>query len=312
MMISRRTTLGLLAASAATAGSAAAVEPAASTLVIKDLSPKFLAFYEAATREKADPDRRWALWKELYGFAAVPPTPEGQAMARRLLDAAWDRYPTVMDRIRAGAAGMTPSPQSALDQVVGLLKPDKPVTITLLAYVGGLEPNAFTAGDSKRPVVAIPIEMDPGMRAYILPHELTHAVQIGMGVSSGAWERSIGVTALSEGLAMRVAHALHPDRSPEEITSHRPGWFAEATAKRRQILADVRDAAALSGSDDVHRFTIGKGPAGIEREAYYAGWVVVGALHDQGLSWAQIARIPEADAPARLAAAIDALLAAKT
>lgn len=44
------------------------------TLDVEDLTPRFLAFYEAVQAEGADADRRWQLWQEHYGFAAVPPT----------------------------------------------------------------------------------------------------------------------------------------------------------------------------------------------------------------------------------------------
>src|SRR5665213_659818 len=77
-------------------------------LTIKDLTPKFLTFYNEAVKEHASPERRWELWKKDYDFAAVPPTPEGEEMAKKLLNNAWSRYPAVLDRIRKGAAGLTP------------------------------------------------------------------------------------------------------------------------------------------------------------------------------------------------------------
>jgi len=58
-------------------------------LTIKDLTPKFLTFYNEATKEKASPDKRWELWKKDYDFAAVPPTPEGEEIAKELLNDAW-------------------------------------------------------------------------------------------------------------------------------------------------------------------------------------------------------------------------------
>ena len=45
------------------------------------------------------------------------------------------------------------------------------------------------------------------------------------------------------------------------------------------------------------RFTMGKGPSGLEREAYYAGWLVVGYWLEHGTTFAEIARIPEAEMP---------------
>ena len=55
---------------------------------------------------------RWELWKKDYDFAAVPPTPEGEQMARKILDDAWPKYPGVLDRIRGGAASITPDPHA--------------------------------------------------------------------------------------------------------------------------------------------------------------------------------------------------------
>src|SRR3982751_3208832 len=72
------------------------LRPPKPSVEVVDLSPRFIKFYETATAEKADPERRWQLWQQLYGFAAVPPTPEGKVMARTLLDKAWSQYPKVM------------------------------------------------------------------------------------------------------------------------------------------------------------------------------------------------------------------------
>ena len=61
--------------------------------------------------------------------------------------------------------------------------------------------------------------------------------------------------------------------------------------------------------EDIQRFTIGPGPAGLEREAYYAGWLVVGDWLAHGMSFSEIARIPEKDMPQRVAAQVETLLA---
>jgi hypothetical protein len=64
-------------------------------------------------------------------------------------------------------------------------------------------------------------------------------------------------------------------------------------------------------SEDVIRFTMGKGPSGIEREAYYAGWAVVGYWLEHRMTFAEIARIPGKEMPRRVGETIDTLLAAK-
>ena len=280
-------------------------------LTIKDLTPKFLKFYDEATKENASPERRWELWKKDYDFAAVPPTPEGEQMKRKILDDAWPKYPAVIDRIRAGAASITPDPNATLRQIAELLRPEKPVNITLIVYVGGLDGNAFTAAFDNKITTALPIEDDLATRALRMTHELTHAVHISMGSFSGGWIRTIGTTVLTEGLAMRATQRLLPGHPDAYYCEARPGWFDQAAKLRNGILQDVRTAIHSDKSEDVMRFTIGKGPSGIEREAYYAGWVVVGYWLDHGMTFADIARIPEKEMPRRVAEVIDALVAAK-
>jgi hypothetical protein len=278
-------------------------------LTIKDLTPKFLIFYDEATKEKASPEQRWELWKRDYDFAAVPPTPEGEAIAKKLLDDAWARYPAVLDRIRKGAAGLTPDPHATIRSIAELLCPEKPVNVTLLVYVGGFEENAFTAAQGGKIMTAIPIEGDPSRRTILMTHELTHAVHISMGSFSGGWIRTIGTTVLTEGLAMRVTQKLLPGQPEAGYVDGRPGWFAEATKLRSAILKDIQPALNSDKSEDVMRFTMGKGPSGLEREAYYAGWLVVGYWLDHGMTFADIARIPEAKMPSRVNEVIENLLA---
>ena len=67
-------------------GSLAAAPAPTVSITVKDLTPKFLTFYRAATAAKASPDERYRLWKADYGFAAVPPTPQGEAIVSSRTD----------------------------------------------------------------------------------------------------------------------------------------------------------------------------------------------------------------------------------
>jgi hypothetical protein len=294
-----------LHAQAATAQNAS---PAVLNLTIKDLTPKFMQFFDEATRENASPGRRWELWKKDYDFAAVPPTTQGEAMAKQMLTEAWPRYPAAIGVIGKGAAGLTPDPHATFQAVAALLKPGAPVSVTLLVYVGGFENNAFTSASDGKITTALAIEGDPDLREFLMTHELTHAVHIGMGSFSGSWIRTIGTTVVTEGLAMRVTKKLVKRPTEASYVERRPGWLAEATSRRSEILKDVKAVAASDKGEDVMRYTMGKGPSGIEGEAYYAGWLVVGYWLDHGLSFAEIARIPEAQMPVRVSDAIDRLL----
>ncbi len=265
------------------------------TLDVLDLTPKFLAFYDAAQKEHANADQRWELWKKMYGFAAVPPTPEGQAMARKLLDTAWPKYPAALGRIRQGPAAIVPKPQLALDQVATLLAVDVPIDVKLLVYVGGFEGNAFTtAGKDGAPTVAIPVEDEhPGL---LMTHEFTHAVEAEQAGLSLDWRRSIAHTIFTEGLAMRTVQAIHPGETDAAyIGEMTPGWYAKVLAKHAEILADIAPHLTEDSSDAVMRYTMGQGGAGVEREAYYAGWLVIGDLLNHGWTFPRLARVSDAD-----------------
>ncbi len=43
----------------------------------------------------------------------------------------------------------------------------------------------------------------------------------------------------------------------------------------------------------VMRFTMGSGGAGIDREAYFAGWLVIGDLLQRGWTFPRLARITD-------------------
>lgn len=283
------------------------------TVKIVDRTPKFMAFWKAAqARPDLDADARFKLWDELDGFAAVPPTPEGKAMKRALFDKAWPTYTKTIDRIAAGAAGMDPAPEPMLRRVAAVLQVARPVDVQVLVYAGMDDHNAFTfpAGPN-RPGVALPADQDTRTRGPIMAHEMTHVVHITQGGLSGGWERSVGVTALSEGLAIHVARRLFPDRPAAEFIEYTPGWLKQAQARRRVILADVRDAARLSKSEDVARFTVLPGPSGLNREAYFAGQEVVAHMLGNGRTLAEISRIPEAQAPDAVIQAIDEMIGPK-
>jgi hypothetical protein len=278
------------------------------TLQVTDLSPKFLAFYDAAAAEP-DADRRWALWKQHYDFAALPPVPQRDSMARAMLDDAWPRYPEVMERIRAGAPGMQPAAEPTLRAVADLLGVTDTMTVRLLAYVGAREGNAFTNASRGLITVYVPVEEDAAWRELVMVHEMTHAVHHRVAGYSEGWERSIGRTLFAEGLAARATEALHPGRPAAAYLEHRPGWLAAADSRGDDILRGILPHLRESDAQTVMRFTMGTGTTGTEREAYYAGWRVVGHLLQRGYTFPQLARIPESDAPALVEAAIREMLA---
>ena len=113
---------------------------------------------------------------------------------------------------------------------------------------------------------------------------------------------------------MQVTREVFPGLPVETYVSSAPGWWSGSQAKARLILQDLKGKLALSDSRHGVRRDHRRGArwaSGLNREAYYGGWRVVEQLRKDGLSLADIARIPEAEMPARGGKALDDLLAAK-
>ncbi|WP_372785304.1 hypothetical protein [Phenylobacterium sp.] len=271
------------------------------TLSTRDLGPRFLDFYRAA--QGASPDARFAIWQDRYGFAATPPTPQGDAMARKLLDEAWPRYAAALPVIEAGAAAMRPAPLDVAVRIAELLQAPRPLKVGVIAYVGAFETNAFTNSTPDGPVVAVPIEMTPEVRSLILPHEMTHAMHILVGHLSSGYERSLARVVFEEGLAMRTTQRLVPGR-PDYAYVGEQDWFAKGLARRTAIARAIAPLSDRKDGETLFKFTMGKGPNGLEREAYIAGWLVVGRMLEKGATLPELARIPEAEMPARVGAAL--------
>jgi hypothetical protein len=277
-----------------------------SALTVVDLSSKFLAFYDSASAASPGPDDRWLLWKRLYGFAAVPPTPFGDSLARRLLDGAWPRYATALDRIRGGAARLGLVADTALQQVIALFGCGQGVNVRLTLFVGGFDENAFafTLRDGT-PSIAIPLESGDARRSVM--HELAHAVHRSRGCAnlSPGYEQSLAELVLAEGVAMRAVEQLMPGRPAAYYMIADQGWLDTAITRKASILRGVRENLDTAGAAVVQRFTFGAGSTGLHREAYYAGWEVTGALLSHGTSLIEIVNTSRRDVSALVRRGID-------
>lgn len=271
-----------------------------------DLSPRFLDFEKAAAN--ASPEARFEIWKQRYGFAAVPPTPEGDAMARRMLDEAWPRYAPDLAKLAGGAAAMRPDPVPVIGRAAILLGLDRPGRVKITAYVGMYENNAFTSfEDGGVPTLALPIESPPDRAALLSAHEGAHAVHILTANLSGGYERSIARIVFEEGLAMHASRALLPGHPEPYYTEAEPGWHLSTQGRIIQILDGIEPSLESKAITDILRFTFGKGSQGFQREAYAAGWAVIGQLLRDGYSLAELAHLPEEKMPETVRRAMDEL-----
>jgi hypothetical protein len=267
-------------------------------LTVVDLSKKFLVFFDSASKTRLDRDARWALWQRLYGFAARPPGPFGDTLARRLFEGAWDRYPAALPLIRRGAEGLGFAPDSVFRRVVDILGCGADTHVQLILFVGGFEGNAFAfSRPDGTQSIAIPLEAGDALGALV--HELTHAVHHSRGcanITSG-YEQSLPELVLSEGLAMRVTERLVPGQPSIHYIAGSQAWLDSANGRRTEILKGIHQHILDAGAATAQRFTFGTGTTGLGREGYYAGWLVTGALLDSGVSLHEMATTSSAQLP---------------
>jgi hypothetical protein len=277
-------------------------------LEIADRVGKFQAFYAEAAATPLTPDARFALWQKDYGIAAVPPGPDGDAMARQMLDGAWDKYPALMAALPDLTKTAAAQAQDAFDRINALFATgDTPIHSRVVLYVGQFDGNAYSVPpmDGRPATVMFPVEIEQPQ--LILAHELTHTIHIQLAGVKNSFGAPIGETMFLEGLAMRTTQKLypgHPDTAYTELNS--PGWLANCYARKDAVLTAIRADLDKSGREIAMKYTFGQGNTGMQREVYCAAWIVMGRLLDGGKSFAELARVPEDKMVETIRAAMDA------
>jgi hypothetical protein len=257
---------------------------------------KFLLFYRHATASPMSADKRFALWKIDDGLAAVPPGPEGDAVARKLLDEAWEKYPTLVGRIPALTVAAQSTALAMFTKDNDLLATGSvPIHVRLVLYVGQFDNNAYTMPSMNDKPVTVMLPVENQILQLALAHELTHAIHMQLANIKNSFGAPLGEIVFLEGLAMRTAQQAVPGL-PEAAYSEMPGdqgWFAKCAANRIAILKGIGDDLNKSGEAVALKYTFGSGNLGIQREAYCAGWFLVGNMLARGASLSDLARIPE-------------------
>jgi hypothetical protein len=187
---------------------------------------------------------------------------------------------------------MVPAPEPVLRRVATFLELDRPLDVELMVFVGTRGGGAFSMSMGDKWRVALPVEQEPSAREISASHEFAHAVHARLAGMEGRWIRGVGQLVLGEGIAMKTAAALYPGRPESAYLGGAADWMAQAREKEREILEGVLGSVDNATSRAMERFTLGPGPAGLSREAYYAGWVLVGHLLDSGWTLPGLARVP--------------------
>lgn len=240
-------------------------------------------------------------------MAAVPPGPEGDVMARKLLDKAWPRY--------AALIPVLPSLDAAADeQAHEVFAEDNAVLETgmdaihtrLILYVGQFDDNAYSIPpmEGKPATTVMPVET----RSFrpILAHELAHTIHMQLAGVKNAFGAPIGETMFLEGLAMRTAQRAEPGL-PDEAYVAMPNdakWMPLCLKRKADILRGILPDLDKAGPAIALKYTFGKGNTGLQREVYCAAWFAFAALFARGETLPELARIPEEQMVAEMRSAL--------
>lgn len=267
---------------------------------VDDEVAKFVRFYGSATAITMSAEERWLLWQKDYGLAAVPPTPFGQTLARKQLDAVWERYATLIPQLPALTEHAQSLAEPTLSAVAGLFGDnDEALTINLTIFVGQFDNNAF-AGPMLNgvPTVYLPVEMTDADVA--LAHEFAHALHKHVGHLTNGYVAPIGETLLMEGIAMRAAQQVRPGHEEAAYTPatvYGSAWLKTCEANANSILRGIAPYLKSRDAEITTKFTYGTGTTGLNDELYCAGWVLVEYLLTQGHTYRELVRLPEAQLP---------------
>jgi hypothetical protein len=264
-------------------------------LDVVDRVAKFEKFYGDA--KGLGEGERWSLWKKEYGMAAVPPTAQGEALARTQLDAAWSRYAALIPRLNTLEVAARKAARALFAATNRLYATGgMPIHTRVVLFVGQFDGNEYTvpAMNGQPPTIVMPVE-NPMLKVQ-LAHEMSHSANFQLASVRNSFGAPIGETVFLEGLAMHANRALVPglaDAAYTELASE-PGWFKKCVRRHVAVMRGIVPFLHDSGRDLATRFTFGTGTSGMHRELYCAGWFAVGGMLASGKTFPQLARIPEA------------------
>ena len=258
--------------------------------------PKFEAFYSEATRVPLDETSRWVLWQRDYAIAAVPPGPEGLAMARKLLAAAWPRYAELVPVLPALSTKSADQARTLFmrdTQVLGA--ESESIHSRIVLYVGQFDDNAFSIPPMEGKPATVMMPVENSALTLVLAHELAHTVHFQLAHVKNGFGAPLGETLLLEGIAMRTAQQAVPGLSDADYTEMvgDPGWYRRCEARQNAILVGIMPDLEKRGPDIGMKYSFGRGNTGLHREVYCAAWVVVGRLLASGRTLPELARIDE-------------------
>lgn len=256
------------------------------------LVDRFLSFYEE-TRQVTSLESQYAIWQDKYGFAAVPPGKEGEAIAFSFFQKAYPDYAAALPHLTSFVPNLE-LVQEILAQVKALLGYEGDMEFSVLYFVGFFENNAFVTSTADGSLaLCLPVETQNSVTDHriTLAHELTHLVHAQILGEGANWNRPLSSLILQEGLAMKVSQALVEISEPHTYLTQDKGWYQECLPLKQEIVEGLAPYIADRESETLLRFTMGEGTTQHQREAYIVAWFLFETLLARGWSLADLARI---------------------
>jgi Predicted Zn-dependent protease (DUF2268) len=263
---------------------------------IDDRVPAFVRFYTHATAVPRDSTARWLLWRSEYGIAAVPPGPEGDAMARTLLESAWPRYPPLIVSLPLLESQAKSTAEDVFAKTNTLYATGAaPIRTKLVLYVGQFDNNAYTIPSMSGNPVTVMMPVEAEHVQLLLAHEIAHSISMQLAPIRNSFGGPVGETVFLEGLAMRTAQKTVPGLPDTAYTqmADDTDWLSRCLQSKRVVLAGIELDFDKADRASAVKYTFGAGNTGLRREAYCAGWILVGRLLETGWTLPELARIPE-------------------
>ncbi|MGQ5523816.1 hypothetical protein ACUHMQ_11210 [Chitinimonas sp. PSY-7] len=292
----------ILAASLALSAGAAQAAEVALDLKVRDLSPKFVEFYEAASKplapaaptanQAATPattesleDRRWRLFKQNYDFSAQP-TPEA---TRAALDSAWPRYAEALPKIEAGFDGIASEPSRTLDTLSKHFSLDKSMSMRLVAYVGTFDGRVWGEQDGDTLNVYLPLEVSADTRA-VPSARLMGQAMLAKTAGWGNKPRSLAELVVGEGVVAHGVAAAAPGKSVEQYLAISADELAKLRTNRKSVLSSILPKLGDGSAATLNTYSTEQ-----LAEARFAGWLLVEGMTKQKARYADMIRQKPSD-----------------
>lgn len=290
-----------------TLGAAHAADTALN-LSVRDLSPNFVDFYDAASKPLPAPaapatapangaaapapapvesweDRRWRYFKKAYDFSAQA-SPEA---ARSALEAAWPRYAAVMPQIESGFDGIASEPSRLLDSLSKQFVLDKAMNLRVVTYVGAFEGRVWSDVEADIRNIYLPLEVSSEVRTLPAARLFGEAI-LARAAVWGDSPRNLAELVVGEGvLAQGVATAV-PGKSLEQYLKVSSEELAALRARRKAILSAILPKL---GDGSPATLAAYRGPQAAE--ARFAGWLLVEAFAKKKARYSDMIRQKPAD-----------------